>query len=377
MRRSVTFVRLILAGCLVLAVLGVGTFAALHRATSTQLSSGLVPSEHLPDAGGGWETNQATSPLAVRNGAEGIPPVRLPSPSEYDITVDWSKYTGDPGEVSRRDRIRPIYDPVFLSAQEADLKDWELVIGLSINGESKAYPVGILNSREIVNDVVGEVPVLVTWCPLCATGLVHGRRIDDGVHTFGNQGALYMNAMTWWDHETGSVWSQPIGAALGGTLAGTRLDMIPAGVLPWSTWKEEHPDTVALVLPRLQEIRASGLIADEDNFRREKFIPNLVIGVSLGKDAKAYPFVIAAQKTVINDQIGDVPVVVYANEENKAVHVFARKAGGRTLSFVWTEGLLTDQETGSVWDPATGFARAADSNDAALSPVISSSAGFA
>ena len=77
------------------------------------------------------------------------------------------------------DDIPPIYDPQFVTAVNADLPNDELVIGLSINGDARAYPAGILYTREMVNDVVGAVPVLVTWCPRCYTALVHDRRVDD------------------------------------------------------------------------------------------------------------------------------------------------------------------------------------------------------
>ena len=120
MGRSSTFVWLIVAGSLAAAI-SAPTLVALHSTTSTHPSSGLALSEQLQDVRG---TNQ---------------------------------------ESVNRDAIRPIYTPVFLSAQEADLRDWELVMGLSVNGEAKAYAVGILNLREMVNDVVGGVPVLVTW----------------------------------------------------------------------------------------------------------------------------------------------------------------------------------------------------------------------
>ena len=81
----------------------------------------------------------------------------------------------------------------------------------------------------MVNDVVGGVPVLVTWCPPCGTGLVHDRRIDGKPHAFGNYTALYMNAMTWYDHETQSLWSQPVATAIDGPYKGVGLKMIPAG----------------------------------------------------------------------------------------------------------------------------------------------------
>lgn len=62
-----------------------------------------------------------------------------------------------------RDAIRPVYEPQFTSAADADWHDTTLVIGLEINGDARAYPVSHLNRREIVNDHVGRTPVLVTW----------------------------------------------------------------------------------------------------------------------------------------------------------------------------------------------------------------------
>jgi hypothetical protein len=62
-----------------------------------------------------------------------------------------------------RDTIRPIYDPEFLSADEVGFDDDELVMGIAIGGEAKAYPVGLLNNREMVNDELAGIPILVTW----------------------------------------------------------------------------------------------------------------------------------------------------------------------------------------------------------------------
>ena len=76
-----------------------------------------------------------------------------------DVEVDLSKHR----QLLARDSIFPIYDPVFISPKEADLDPDELVMGLEINGDARAYPIGTLNRREMVNDVVGGVPILLTW----------------------------------------------------------------------------------------------------------------------------------------------------------------------------------------------------------------------
>ena len=144
---------------------------------------------------------------------------------------------------------------------------------------------------------------------------MHDRRIDGKTYTFGNQGALYMRAMTWWDHETQSVWSQPWGAALAGPLEGTRLNMIPANIMPWSTWLEEHPDTRVLLVDGRGSFGA-----------RESFSPNYVIGITLG------------------------------DFETKAVHTYLRRGANEDLEFELRDGLLVDRQTGSSWDVAQGIA---------------------
>ena len=90
--------------------------------------------------------------------------------------------------------------------------------------------------------------------------MVHDRRIDGEAHTFGNAGGLMMNAMTWWDHETESIWSQPWGRAIAGPLKGTELELIPSQLVPWKTWRETYPDTLALQ-------------AGDLRFRRERLYP--------------------------------------------------------------------------------------------------------
>lgn len=71
--------------------------------------------------------------------------------------------------------------------------------------------------------------------------MVHRREVDGEVLVFGNQGALWGNAMTWWDHGTGSVWSQPLGEAIVGPMKGDRLELMASQLSSWSTWKQEHP----------------------------------------------------------------------------------------------------------------------------------------
>lgn len=79
--------------------------------------------------------------------------------------------------------------------------------------------------------------------------MVHRRAVDGEVLVFGNQGHLWRNAMTWYDHDTGSVWSQPLGEAIMGPLTGERLELLPSTLTTWASWRSDHPDSLALDAP--------------------------------------------------------------------------------------------------------------------------------
>ena len=156
-----------------------------------------------------------------------------------------------------------------------------------------------------------------------------------------------MNAMTWWDHETDSIWSQPWGLAIGGPLKGTRLEMIAASITPWAPWLADHPDTLALHL----EVGRLGIGPP-----RERFNDRYVIGVTLGEHAKGYPFRLASRQGVINDWLGPSPVLVLAVATTGAVHVYLRRVEGKELEFTMRDGELIDRQTGSTWNTSRGIA---------------------
>ena len=176
---------------------------------------------------------------------------------------------------------------------------------------------------------------------------MHDRRIDGKPHTFGNEGILYMNAMTWYDHETERIWTQPTGTALQGFYTGRRLEMVPAQVVPWGTWKAEHPETLVL------EVSGQfGIEHDPFGNRLETY----VLGVVVKDTAKAYRWEAASRLTVVNDRIGDLPVVVYADPESRSAHVFVRRIGSDELEFGWRGGSMFGKGTESRWNPASGIA---------------------
>ena len=177
---------------------------------------------------------------------------------------------------------------------------------------------------------------------------MHDRRLNGKTEKFGNNGALFMNAMTWWDWRTGSVWSQPWGLAIDGELRGARLEQLPMSLTTWGEWKADHPGSVVLADDRYYPPPFVGV----------EFDPDFVVGVALDDAAKHYAFPTLEKEVVVNDFVGDVPVVLFTPAGGN-VHVFVRRLGDRVLTFEAVEGeapRLRDVETGSVWDAALGLA---------------------
>ncbi|MGI9380591.1 MAG: DUF3179 domain-containing (seleno)protein [Methyloligellaceae bacterium] len=131
----------------------------------------------------------------------------------------------------RRDTIPPIHDPKYVDVKNyRDIGNLEPVISIDIKGDRRAFPLRILLWHEIVNDVIGGVPVLISYCPLCNSGVVFDRRLDDETIVFGNTGRIRHFDMVMYDLGTESWWQQFTGEAIVGTLAGKKMRVLPARV---------------------------------------------------------------------------------------------------------------------------------------------------
>ena len=147
------------------------------------------------------------------------------------------------------DGIRPIDDPCFESVDVADawLEPQSPVMVVEIEGDRRAYPLAILTQHEIVNDVVGGVPVVVTYCPLCNSGLAFERTVDGQVLDFGTSGRLYQSNLVMYDRQTKSLWTQFTGqAVVGADFVGTELARIPTALLGWEEFAQATPDGLVL-----------------------------------------------------------------------------------------------------------------------------------
>lgn len=166
-------------------------------------------------------------------------------PQDVDADVD-QVYQGCP----RRDCIPSIDHPSFLAAAEVDfLDDDDLVISITLGGETRAYPTRILDRHEIVNDRFGDTPIAVTYCPLCGSGLAFVRTVNGQETEFGVSGLLHNNDLIMYDRKTESLWQQITGQSLAGPKQGETLEAVPVAMMQWGEWRAAHPGAVVLAPP--------------------------------------------------------------------------------------------------------------------------------
>ncbi len=149
------------------------------------------------------------------------------------------------------DAIPPLDAPGYESPDEADwLGPDDVVLGyVDPLGGAWAFPVKILDLHEIVNDELGGQPVLISYCPLCGSGVVYERRLGNDVLTFSNTSALYENDLVMIDRESGTYWWQVAGRGLVGPRTGQALTPLPSQMQEFGEWVREHPNGWVLARP--------------------------------------------------------------------------------------------------------------------------------
>jgi hypothetical protein len=172
--------------------------------------------------------------------------------------TDFSKHAVDFREIKSggppKDGIPPIDVPKFerlvagkTSGWAAGIADVEPVIALAISGDARAYPLRILVWHEIVNDVIGGMPVAVTYCPLCNTSLVFRRELHGRTFDFGTTGKLRNSDLVMYDRQTESWWQHFSGEAIVGELTGKALKLIPSRLESFARFRERFPNGQVLV----------------------------------------------------------------------------------------------------------------------------------
>lgn len=278
----------------------------------------------------------------------------------------------------------------------------EPVIAVEINGEARAYPIQILIWHEIANDTLGDIPIAVTFCPLCHTAIVYDRRLDGAVQQFGVSGKLRHSDMVMFDRATESWWQQATGEAIVGTLTGSQLEFLPSQLMGWQQFAGRYPEGTVLSRETghsrsygsnpyigYDDIDTSPFLLDDVTLLDGRLSPKLrVLAVALGDEAAAYPFPDLAVERVVNDEVGGVPLVILfwpgvvsglggdtvaGGDEVGSAAAFVRQLDDELLDFEAAgDGAMRDRQTGSAWD-FTGLATDGPLTGRQLEPVAADS----
>jgi hypothetical protein len=171
--------------------------------------------------------------------------------------------------------IPPLDHPARIKASEATyLDDDNIVFGVEINGDARAYPKRILAWHELARDKIGGVELAIVYCTLCGTVIPYGAEVGGEHRTFGTSGLLYRSNKLMFDEETMSLWSTAEGRPVLGELAGSDLvlQIYPVVTTTWKEWRTMHPDTVVLSLDTGFERDYSEGAAYRDYFRTDRLM---------------------------------------------------------------------------------------------------------
>jgi len=251
-------------------------------------------------------------------------------------------------------------DLTSVPAAQATLRDDDLVLGVVVGGEARAYPISLMwePQNEVLNDTLGGEPIAATWCPIAHSGVVYDRSVDRQTVELGAVG-LEKGVFILYDRQTGTHWSQVSGRATRGARAGRTLNKKTSTITTWGRWRRLHPDTSVHADPKLPPRRrfteesiaritqsGGGPVVNED----------LVAGIEGRRTPRAYLLRKLAGPRLVNDELDGEPVVVFLAEDGVTVSALRRTAAGRALTFAAQGDTLVDAGTGSRWDPMTGRA---------------------
>jgi hypothetical protein len=347
-----------------------------------------------PDSQGEPTASPSPTPLFDEN---------PPAGAQFEFTTDFSRHAVSYSEILSggppRDGIPSIDEPQFIDVEQADewLKPVEPVVFVLVGEDARAYPLQILTWHEIVNDVVGDLPLTVTFCPLCNTAIAFERTIDGQVLDFGTTGRLRFSNLIMYDRQTETWWQQASGEAIVGELLGKKLNFYPAAIISWEEFKTAYPQ--GKVLSRETGFfRSYGVnpYGGYDDVNRPPFLyrgpetPGVlppvarVLTIDLEGEAVAYPYEVLEEIRVVNDSIGGQDVVVFwesgtasaldtqilaEGRDVGTANAYSRQIDGRDLTFRLEDGRILDEETGSEWN-VLGQAVAGELQGAQLEPVV-------
>ena len=338
------------------------------------------------DAGTADVADEAAQPAAADASApEDVEVVLLPAEDPPFSTQSWSTdfsrrlvpWTDILSGGPPKDGIPAINNPTFADVESGAewLADADPVIVFEQNEDVRGYPLAILIWHEIVNDVVGDMPVAVTFCPLCNASIVFDATLDGQALDFGTTGKLRNSDLVMYDRQTESWWQQFTGESIVGELAGRQLAFLPSQVLSYGDFRTEFPDALLLERPPAQRSYGRNPYVGYDTSNPFLFRGEIdsrlraterVVGLELDDAVMAYAFADLADVGVVNDVVAGAPVAIFhksgtasaldggdisTSRDVGSVGVFSRLLDGRELTFsAGDDGTFVDAETESTWN---------------------------
>ncbi len=234
--------------------------------------------------------------------------------------------------------FHPYDSPAFASADEVKVDPDDKVLAVRVGQEARAYPIRTMGYHHIVNDTVGGRAIAVTYCTLCHTGMVWGRVVDGTTLHFRLAGINNGNALLR-DEETGTIWQQSTGEAIFGPLKGRQLELVPSDELTFALWRKEQPEGQVLKPdvpyepeydPKDWERHVAATRTVVDTTRSGIGPHQLMIGVTVDGQSKAYPIETILAAKLIQDRVEGSPVVLVVGR-------MGRRFGRSTRRWRWRD----------------------------------------
>jgi hypothetical protein len=247
----------------------------------------------------------------------------------------------------------------MVSVEENKVPLDKLVIGVSMNGEAKAYPIEIIGYHHQVQDTIAHEPIIVTYCTVCRTGRIYKPMVNGKKESFRLVGMDHFNAM-FEDSSTKSWWRQVTGSAITGPLKGTALQQIPSQQITLKAWLRANPDS-KILQPDSTFKKEYDHLAGFDNGTIESSLEkrdsaswkmkSWVIGVVETGYAKAYNWNDLVNKKIIEDSLPNMPIVITLEKDTASFHVWNRNVNEQILHFIKiNKDDMQDANTKSVWN---------------------------
>lgn len=244
------------------------------------------------------------------------------------------------------------YQPTSLQLRDttSNVVDLDrLVLGVTYNGQAKAYPIQYLGYHHQVRDSVGGKPIMVTYCTVCRTGRVFEPLVDGRPETFRLVGMDHFNAM-FEDHTTRSWWRQVTGEAVAGELKGRSLPEFPATQTSLSQWIALYPHTLVMQpdetfqveydsMSTYEKGKLTGTLTRRDTASWQP--KSWVVGVTVGAESKAYDWNALQKERLLHDVVGGKPIIIALAADGHGFFVLERPREDQSFRLI-NDTLISD-----------------------------------